>query len=103
MGEKVANMAGYCSSVRPYFHEQQASETTGQYLAILPSVFTYSKHNGCAPATRPCLTGRLSNICTHSLFGVSLSEPHTSMTSLRTHISMLAWAYHLLKVLDKHV
>ena len=32
-------MAGYCTSMRPYFHEPQESENTAQaqYLAILPS------------------------------------------------------------------
>ena len=37
------------------------------------------------------------------IVGASLSEPHTSVTSLRTRVCMLAWTYHLPEILNKRV
>ena len=48
-------MAGYCTSVRLYFHEPQASENTAQECNIQPY----------------CLLN-------HQIIGASVSEPHTS-------------------------
>ena len=38
MGEKAIDMAGYCTSVQPYFHEPQASENTAQRKSFFLSV-----------------------------------------------------------------
>jgi len=37
------------------------------------------------------------------VIGVILSEPHTSVTSLRTCMCMLAWTEHLPKVLNQQI
>ena len=39
----------------------------------------------------------------NALIGVSLSEPHTSVTSLRTCVCMLAWTDHLPQILNEHI
>ena len=38
-----------------------------------------------------------------AFFGASLSEPHTSVTSLRTRVCIYAWTNHLPEILNKRV
>ena len=54
-------MAGYCMSVWPYFHEPRRVKI--QHKSAISN----------------CLL-------THQIIGASLSEPHTSVTALRTHV-----------------
>ena len=48
------------------------------------------------------LPRRISRIST-LFIGASLSEPHTSVTSLHTHVCIYAWTDHLLETLNKRV
>ena len=54
-------MVGYCMSVWPYFHEPRRVKI--QHKSAISN----------------CLL-------THQIIGASLSEPHTSVTALRTHV-----------------
>ena len=44
-------MAGYCTSVQPYFHEPQASENTAQECNIQPCILGSHKMKGTAHAS----------------------------------------------------
>ena len=66
-------MAGYCMSVRPYFHEPQASENTALAAGLFLALDSTSMHTNSSTSGRKYrkLVNNAVFICNESLFVVS--------------------------------